>query len=67
MNEVYTVAGRYSHRCDTDKIVCTSTWRPDMEPDTRGRYEERPGEIPEEEHSRREEEASAVEPEQDSQ
>jgi hypothetical protein len=49
MNEVYTVARRYSHRCDTDKIVCTSTWRPDMEPDTRGRFEEQPGEIPDEE------------------
>ena len=49
MNEVYTVARRYSHPCDTDRIICTSTWRPDMEPDTQGRYEEQPGEILEEE------------------
>ena len=62
MNEVYTVARRYSHRCDTDNIVCTSTWRPDMEPDTKGRYEEQPGEILEEEA--RGEESSETESEQ---
>lgn len=36
MTEVYEIAKKYSHRCDQDKIVSTSTWREDISLDGRG-------------------------------
>lgn len=33
MDEVMKLAGKYKDRCDRDKIICTSTWRPDMKVD----------------------------------
>jgi len=36
MAEVTNIAQRYKDRCDHSKIICTSTWRPDMPVDFEG-------------------------------
>ena len=36
MSEIYDIASTYSHRCDFEKIVCTSVWKKDMHVDTEG-------------------------------
>jgi UDP-sulfoquinovose synthase len=36
MKEVYEVARKYKHRCDTSKIICTSRWRDDIQIDRVG-------------------------------
>ena len=33
MNEVIAVAKKYLHRCDPQKIICTSTWLKEIKPD----------------------------------
>ena len=30
MTEIIEIAQKYKHRCDFQKIICSSTWRPDM-------------------------------------
>lgn len=36
MSEVIEIARKYRNRCDPSKIICTSTWREDMEIDFNG-------------------------------
>ena len=36
MSEIYDIASAYSHRCDQEKIVCTSVWKKDMYVDREG-------------------------------
>lgn len=36
LSEVVDIAQKYKHRCDLTKIICTSTWRTDMEIDYEG-------------------------------
>ena len=36
VEEIYEIAMKYKHRCDMDKIICTSTWRNDMDIDLEG-------------------------------
>lgn len=36
LEEVKDIAQKYKHRCDPSKIICTSTWRPDMQIDFEG-------------------------------
>jgi UDP-sulfoquinovose synthase len=36
MSEVLKVAGKYKHRCDESRIICTSCWCDDMEVDSIG-------------------------------
>lgn len=37
MEEVMNIAKKYKHRVDKSQIICTSTWRPDMEVDFEGK------------------------------
>lgn len=36
MSEIYDVASKYQHRCDQDKIICTSVWQKNMQVDKEG-------------------------------
>ncbi len=36
MQEVFEIAKKYQYRCDKDKIICTSTWRQDIQIDKVG-------------------------------
>ena len=36
LEEVTEIAQKYKHRCDKSKIICTSTWRPDIPVDFDG-------------------------------
>ena len=42
LNEVYDIARKYAGKCDTSRIMCTSTWRADMPCDPAGRPFESP-------------------------
>jgi len=39
MSEIYDIAKKYKKRCERDKIICTSTWRDDIEVDYIGSAE----------------------------
>ena len=39
MNEIYDIAQKYSHRCDKEKIICTSVWNKNMQIDAEGSHE----------------------------
>jgi len=36
MSEIYDVASKYKHRCDQEKIICTSVWQKNMQVDKEG-------------------------------
>ena len=39
MSEIYDIAGKYQHRCDQSKIICTSVWQKDILVDKVGNSE----------------------------
>ena len=39
MSEIYDVASRYKHLCDTSRIICTSVWKKEQAVDTVGSHE----------------------------